>query len=71
MRKIQQFDAENIFDSCFAQDVFGWPTKDVLSKATVKNIFGIELLDFSHPQNGYSVSALDIPITKTTHLKLR
>lgn len=41
------------------------PTKDALSKATVKTIFGIELLRFPHPQNGHSVSALDIPITKS------
>ena len=45
--------------------VVSGPTKDALSAAAVEAVFGIELLRFPHPRSGHSVSALDIPITKS------
>ncbi len=40
-------------------------TDDTLSKAAVKQVFGVDLLTFPHPQSGLPLSTLDIPINKT------
>ena len=67
---ISQFADETVLLDDAAVVVKG-PTKDALSKETVKTIFGIELLRFPHPNRGHSVSALDIPITKSKPFTMR
>ena len=48
-----------------ASVAFCGPTQDALNASVVKRVFGVDILQFSHPTSGHPVTALDIPITRS------